>query len=428
MTYHGHLRKSYIPMLLSRTIPVAGITVLFSLVANISTTGLVLFAYTLAMFTILTALTSMCLGATGNIIARPFQDQKKAQEIFSSGLCLAALLCAVGTAVALMLASIVKFLPGGQLLEEAPLRWMAIIYISCIPFTVINTFLHIFHESSGSALNCTKIRTLSTVSGLCFLLASSRLVDKDIFVYLAMSYFVVTETISFYALRKLTTSKRLTFTLVFDRTIIRQTLSLGLPIAVGLAGQKFYFYLLNERLASLNLQLVAELAVFMTLAGLLLIPYTTLSQAHSLYVSKFPGSSLAAYGRGIIGHIILSTLLSTAILMNANRLFSTIGDTTLPASNTLVGALISLIFCNGLLSLAMAHLRGMNDTLKPQLLVNIVFFTALTPLLYSITPEPLTLPWYINLQAIALLCIWVILTFRIFLLHHRSRSTLCSVQ
>lgn len=79
----------------------------------------------------------------------------------------------------------------------------------------------------------------------------------------------------------------------------------------------------------------------------------------------------------------------------------------------MLASLLLLLLSNGLLSLAMGHLRGMHDTLWPQLIGNLVIFSMLVPLIYLITPEPPKLEWYMTAQSVALLCTWSLLTARI---------------
>lgn len=428
MRYFSHLKSIFIPMLLSRAIPVAGMTVLFSLIAHKSNSGLAVFAYALAIFTIISALSTMCLSATGNIVARPSSDILSAQRIFSSGLCLSIVIAVCGTLVALILVRYIQFLPGAQNLNDETLRTLAFLYIACIPLTVANTFLHLFHESSGSALTCTKIKTYVTCVGCLFLGIAFFTADEHFFPFLAMCYFGLTELIAFLALAKLSADRSLEFRLFFCSKTVRQTLTLGLPIAAGLGGQKVYFYLLNERLAILDLRLVAELAVFMTLAGVLLIPYVTLSQAHSLYISKTTHHHIRAYRNGLVGLTMLTAALLVPGLLLNNALFALIGGATLPPSPSLLTVLLFFLVSNGLMSLTMGHLRGMHDTLMPQLVVNLIIFLTLVPALYFITPDPLNLTWYMTLQSLALLGIWAVLTARIAILHrqnphHHSIST-----
>ena len=420
MRYFSHLKSIFIPMLLSRAIPVAGMTVLFSLIAHKSNSGLAVFSYALAIFTIISALSSMCVSATGNIVASPSTDIFSAQKIFSSGLCLSFVIAVIGTLVALILVRYIQFLPGAQSLNDETLHTLALLYIACIPLTVANTFLPLFHESSGSALTCTKIKTYVTCAGCLFLEVAFFTADDHFFLFLAMCYFGLTELIAFLALAKLSADRSLEFRLFFCSKIVRKTLTLGLPIAVGLGGQKVYFYLLNERLAILDLRLVAELAVFMTLAGVLLIPYVTLSQAHSLYISKTTHHHIRAYWNGLVGLTLLTAALLLPGLLLNNALFALIGGATLPPSPSLLTVLLFFLVSNGLLSLTMGHLRGMHDTLMPQLIVNLIIFLTLVPALYFIAPDSPNLTWYMALQSLALLGIWALLTARIVILHRQN--------
>lgn len=231
-----------------------------------------------------------------------------------------------------------------------------------------------------------------------------------------MGYFPITEIITFVAFIKLSSARDFKFRLNFCAKTAMVILSLGLPIALGLSGQKFYFYLLNERLAYLDTRLLSELAIFTTLTGILLIPFAALSQAHSLYISKTPENRPRSYLFGLGWFAVISTLLLMLGAFFGDALFSLIGGSALAGTPAMLGTLALFLVSNGLLSMTMGHLRGMNDTLRPQLIANLTIFIVLVPLIYWVKPQQLDIRWYLLMQSLTILGIWLLLTLRIILL------------
>jgi len=416
MSYFAHLKFNFLPMLLSRTIPVLAITLMFAMIAHSLNSELAVFSYALAILAVVSALFSMCLSATGNLIASPSVDVTMAQRIFSSGLYLSAVTALAATLTALALTQLVSVLPGAQKMDSVTLTRLMLIYIACIPLTIFNTFFHLFHESSGFALHCTKLKTIATLAGGGFLAISFLFTDQSNLLFCLMCYFILTEGIVLACFIKLSKQRSLQFRITRNGKIISQTLTLGLPIALGLGGQKIYFYLLNEQLAFLDFNLVSQLAIFMTLAGILLLPFISLGQAHSLYVSKTGRNLLSTYAYGIGWLILLTVIISITGVFFGSAMFTLVGGSTLLPSSGILAALLFFLVSNGLMSISMGHLRGMNDTLKPQIIVNVMIFITLIPIFYFFAPVPAELAWYMEIQSGALLMISAVLSVRIWIL------------
>jgi len=413
MTYNYHLKSLFIPMLISRATPLAGITLVFALVAHKTSEGLAIFAYTLALFSIISTLTAMCLSATGNVIARPTEDTSSAQDIFSAGLYVSGLAAGIATLCSCALLAGLHYFPGAKNLDTSAVAGLASLYIACIPLTIINTFFHLFHESSGFASACSRIKMVSITTGGCLLGGAYELFSPGYFLSSAIVFFIVTEAISFVAYALLSHRRGFHFRPKYHARKAMLLLKMGVPIAVGLGGQKVYFYLLNERLAALQGALVAQLSVFMTVAGLLLLPFMALSQAHSLFVSQVTGSTRQPYRHGLFWLVMLIGALLIFVGIAGKLLLSAVGGPVLEASPAFFATMACFLVSNGLLALNMGHLRGAGDTLVPQLTVNAVIFAALVPVFYFVTPVAPDVMWYMSLQSGALFCIAVGLGGRI---------------
>ncbi|MFF7709193.1 hypothetical protein [Pseudomonas sp. NPDC007930] len=421
MHYFLHMKKVLLPMFIGRLVPVLGITLVFSLVAHSSSAQLATFAYALASLSVLTALTSMCLSATGNVIAGQGQGERGAQQVFSSGLLLAAALALVGTLAAMALAQTLWRLPGAGHFDLPYLVNMAWLYVLCVPFTIANVFFQLFHEGAGFASRCATVRTCAAgISGGLLWVALWFFSGRD-FALMAMGYFFLSECLAFLAFIRLARQRGLRFKPALDAQWAQQILFLGVPVSFGLAGQKLYFYCLNERLAQASIDLVAQLAAFMNIAGLLLIPALALSQAHSVYVSKIAAGRGTAYGQGIGCFLLLMLVLAAAAVLLGEPVVALMSGVTLSYSPGLLAAIMVYLASSGFLALVMGHLRGMNDTLRPQLIVNLMLFTLLVPVIYCVAPATLGIMGYVWLQSAALALMGAVLSVRVWVLSGRGR-------
>lgn len=419
MSYNEHLKKNYAPILVSRTVPIIGVSLVFSILARNDSDGLAIFAYTLALFSIISAITSMCLSAAGNVIAAPSQDKHSSQATFSAGLFLSCTIAATATLLSIALASMISWFPGAQTLCPYTITYLALIYTACIPMAVINTFLHLFHEGAGNAAACAKTKTFATCAGIAFLIPAW-IYGEEHLLAIGMSYFVVIELITFLTLIIFSRARGLSIAPRYNARTTAILFKLGLPVAIGLAGQKLYFYLLNERMAVLDTNLISQLSVFMTLSGLLLLPYVALGQAHSLYISKTLLDRHHSYWMGLSWLCLITLIFATVGVLLGEWLLEFVGGSVLVPSGTLFITLLLFLFSNGLLSLAMGHLRGAGDTLTPQIAVNVMIFSTLIPVVYLMTPQVVDVAWYMNIQSIALLCVSLGLGLRIWLIQHSS--------
>ncbi|NBA94047.1 hypothetical protein [Pseudomonas sp. R5(2019)] len=410
-SYPDAMLRSMPAFMLSRAIPFLGIFLTFSTVAHRSPGDLAEFSYTLAIFAVITAITSMSLGATGNLAA---ERGASMNALFSSGLalCAAMTLLAVLLCVGVLVTS--PHLPGLQKLSGSNFTALSLIYIACIPFLILNTFLHLFHESSGRPAICSKIRTICTLAGCGYLAATAHFARPEQFALLAMGYFLTSEGLATLCLVLLSRSRNLSFKPVFCKKTTAHMLSLGVPIALGLAGQKVYFYLLNERLAVLGEGLVAQLAVFMIVIGVLMNPFLSLSQVHSLYVSKQPEQKNAAYLSGLIGVTTVLGVLAGLLWWFDEAIFRLAGASVFDSDDGLYAVLMFFIGTCALQGLTLAHLRAMKQTLVPQVMVNLIMLLGLLPVIYHFSPESPRLTDFLYFQGSATLMGVVVLQVWVF--------------
>ncbi len=169
LTYEQNLKENLWNFIVSRLFPFFGISIAAALLAHKNIADLPVFAYVLAIFSVISTLFYMPLAAIGNIV----HDQKNAltpQAIFESGLSIAVLFAAIAFAAAL---AVFAYLPSIRFLDSLDrdkLFYLSLIYIPAIPLLVINTFTHLFHEASGHSLPCATVKKWCTCAGCAFLM------------------------------------------------------------------------------------------------------------------------------------------------------------------------------------------------------------------------------------------------------------------
>ncbi len=195
---------------------------------------------------------------------------------------------------------------------------------------------------------------------------------------------------------------------------------LGFPIAFGLAGQKLYFYLLNEKLASTMAIWVAQLSVYMSVIGLFMIPVVAYCQAHSLYISRYAGRRWEFYVKGQLGLWMLVGVLLCALSLTGHSIFFGLGGEIVTFDR---GAFISascLLVSGSVLSLSTSHLRVMRDVLVPQFIMNSVMLSVLIPIIFFVSVGARDIHFYLRLQSAGLLAGFLFLQLRIRSMHARE--------
>lgn len=399
MSYFEHMRVSLVPFLLSRIVPFSGISFVLALVAHKSAAGLVLFSYVLAFFSVVSALVSMLLGAVGNLSAEVAIDELRSRLLFRNGLTLAFGFGVLAGLLCVMLVPVIKLFFGSQLIGAEKVGVLSVVYICAVPLLVVNTFLHVFHESSGSAKICALVRFCVVLFSCVYVLVAYFAVSAEDFYLWGMGYFALSECLFLLCLVLFSRARGFDFYPGFCRRVVRRILVLGTPIAIGLAGQKVYFYLLNEKLAVLATTLVAQLAVFMSVIGLLMVPVLACVQAHSLYVSAHPLVRSDAYLKALIGLTGLMAFIVFGVWMFGRDLFFLLGGDVVAFDVSACLTVSVFLISGALLALNAAHLRGLNDTLAPQLIMNSIMLCMLLPAIYLSRVDSLDINFYLRLQS-----------------------------
>lgn len=421
LSYRQAVRKSLPAFIAGRLIPTAGISIVFLLMAHKAPNDLAVFSYVLAVVTMVSAPSSLLLATIGNKTASLAHNTTAQRRLFTGGFTMALGIAILTPLICLLTVYFASRASGAQLQDKEAFWNLSIIYISSTPLVVVNSFLQLFLEATGKAAHYSRLKGFITCgSGVTLTLVALSAVSES-FKYYAMSYFFITEGLTLCLLIRCLSDQRL-YSLVQAKAVSGYFLGTGAPIAAGLGGQKVFYYLLTERIARIDTSVVAQLSVFMTVIGLLIIPPLALCQIHSLQVSRNPQYAPGYYWRGLGMTIGIIGLVAVILLPVGEWLFQAVGGTVLPYDVKLY--LLTVFFLSGstLISFALGHLRARNDILVPQLFINTMMLVIFIPIVYSVNFTDPTLTTFLSLQGsmtwICFFSLWV----RIFLMHKTDRK------
>lgn len=412
MRYEEHMRRAFFSLTVSRFAPYCGITFLLAMVAHNQESDLAFVAYVLAVYSVVAVMISMSLAATGNLIAGHVDSPLEKKNLFRGGFSASIVMASLALITSCAIYRLADYLPGARMGADK-VAALSSIYIGAIPLLVINTFLHFFHEASGAARRCSMIKAGVTVCACAYLCGVLYVVKGDSFIYWAMGYFLLNETLLLIALLRLSTRRELGFSPLYCKRTMRNVAVLGIPIALGMAGQKLYFFLLNERLAGLMSVLVAQLSVYMSMIGFIMIPVIAYCQAHSLYISRYAEKSSGSYIKGQLGLMVVMVVVLGGLLMAGDTLFFWVGGEVVVFDREAFLSTSALFLTASVLSLSTSHLRGLCDTLAPQLMMNVVMLSVLVPIIYFVNAGSADIHFYLRLQSAGLLAGFILLQLRI---------------
>ncbi len=420
--YASHLKTNLWNFTVSRLFPFFGISIAAALLAHKNIDDLPVFAYVLAIFSVVSTVFSMPLAAIGNIYHNKKQSLS-AQALFEDGFKIALVFSIASLIVA---TSIIFYLSDTESngVDGHTLYLMSACYVLAVPLLVTNTFLHIFHESSDGSLSCARIKRKCTLFGCALLMISYFLMPKAFFPYAAIGYFPLVEALILLSLTLLSTERGYVFVVKKGSRIFQDIVALGFPIAAGLAGQKIYYYLLNNKLLSIKASLAGDLSICMSVIGCLIIPLAAFSQMHSVYASENKTAKGSIYTQGIVSCTVLVAAIAVVLLVFGQLLFYVFGDDSLAFTRTTFLVVIFSIASSGYFMLTTSHLRAMNDTLTPQIIINVAMLAVLIPLIYFGVSDDASVYVFITMQAATVLMVTGLLQCRIYTLNKKLKGSL----
>ena len=420
MNYSQSILKTLPSFILSRFISLGGISLVFVLVAHKTPEHLALFSYVVALLSVISTVLPLFLATAGNEAASLMAKPADLHSFFSGGFTLSLLIGTLTAIVCTLSVQLATETSGVQQWDREAFWSLSALYILATPLIATNTFLYLFYESTGKANWVASIKLKTTLGCSGFLAGSFLLSNAENFKFYAMIYFPLIELSTLFFLTSTPYQRRL-FSIRNAKKIFEPLLRKGVPIAVGMSGQKIYFYLLMERLLRIDNTLPSALSVFMTVAGLSLVLPAALTQLHSFQVSRHLDLSKGFYRTGLIW--MAGLLLATTVFFSVTGpfIFYIVGGEVTHYNVPLFFTLIAFIFSNSFLSLAVAHLRARGETLLPQLVINIIMLGLLTPLLYSLEPSRFRVEIFLMLQSAATALGFLLLGVRIAHIHRGER-------
>lgn len=418
--YSQSIRTALAPFIMSRLIALSGISFVFILVAHKAPEDLGLFSYVLALLTVISTVFPLLLATAGNNAASLMDKPAELNSFFSGGFTLSLAVGALTAAACFLAVQVATNFSGTQHWDEESFWSISLVYILATPLIATNNFLQMFFESTGKANRVAETRLKITLFCSAVLMLSCVISNREDFKLCAMLYFPLSEAMTLLLLTKPLSKKRY-YSPRDAKKILSLSLRGGLPIAAGMTGQKVYFYLLMERLARVGSGLTAELSVFMTVAGILLIPSLALAQIHSFQVSQHRSQSKDLYRSGLVWNAGIFLLTAFVISLLGKYAFYIVGGELMHYRSQLLATVILFIFSTSLLSLAVAHLRANGETLMPQLLINVIMLGLLMPLLYCLEPHQSSLEIFLMLQSGAAALSFSLLGLRIAHIHKTNR-------
>lgn len=167
----------------------------------------------------------------------------------------------------------------------------------------------------------------------------------------------------------------------------RATMSGG-PVLLGAVSQKYLFYYIGVHLASLGASSTSAFAILNSMIFIIMIPITGVAHLATIKISYAVGSNdvtlLNKTKKSIAGNFLFLSLLMGVVSWLTLPLFTSIfsHDTLVTSKVQNLGLFFMVFyFMNCLLSVFMGMLRGLSDTLYPQLCTNLALFSVMIPTL-----------------------------------------------
>ena len=117
---------------------------------------------------------------------------------------------------------------------------------------------------------------------------------------------------------------------------------------------------------------------------------------------------------------MLIVLLLCALLVVGHSLFFWLGEKIVAFNRDAFISVGYLLVSGSVLSLSTSHLRGLRDTLAPQLMMNLVMLSVLVPIIYFVSSEAADIHFYLRLQSAGLFTGFILLQLRIWHMHVKT--------
>lgn len=355
----------------NRFFPYISMGLIGILIANKNMEEFAFFSYVASAFIFPSTIATFMFMAIGNLDSK--NKNRGADEVFISSLVMAFIAAGlVGFACLLIIFS------SKEELNVLPLSYNAVsfeyTYLSYIIIYIFNSFFNCFFEShikDGTSsiarlLNFTPLMFSSLY--VFFKLPSEN--SSLIMVQLMLGCSAVELVYYCYKSRKIVVRGA-----KFQPLLFKQLFILGAPTGIGLALQRFAFFIVNKKLFLLNKDLVSIFSIAISIVSLMAIPVSAFTQIHSIYVTRKSkiGLSLDAFGL-----LVMSMFLPLIVFLGFGKsvlLLFGISHKMLADHPYLIESVTSIFLVTGLLMLVSSHIRALGNTLVPQLVINITVYS-----------------------------------------------------
>ncbi len=417
--YYHNLKEKLIPFTTSRLAPFIAFTLILISISRFNYPELANFSYLTALYSLPVILLSMPLAMIGNLVSNKKNDIVHGVSAFKSGLPLCIFLTLAGFIVSLVIHLFFLHSTNHNFVLASG------IYIFCVPFLILNTYLFFFIESSINS------KVMANIKIYTALLCTIGIVVTALNVQLLLTWhvffvFFIFEIVLFLCyLNVIRKHLKDCYLDLNKKSIYKYTkniLAMGLPVSLGMAGQKLVYFLMALRLLKVDELYVSDLSVLMSVLGFIALPLGAFTQIHSLYVSNGDYSNqLHAFKKGIVAFLFLIIFVSIIFLLLNTKIIEIFGSTHINDQHGYIKSLTIFFLSTSLMSLCMAHLRALKDTFIPQAMANIILLLFYIPAIWFQSDSASTVPIFLNYQSAFLFFISFLLVLRI----HRKRMATC---
>lgn len=375
--YSENIKSKLLPFITSRIVPFSGFTIIIILIAHLNYQELGKFTYLTAMFSIPVALMAMPLAIIGNFSVEKLDDYESGYSIFKKGLPLALTLSVLGFISSILMSQYI--INASDINTSIACN----IYIACVPLLIMNTYFFYFIESYLSNKIIAKVKVVSTFFSIISIIALSFSVQKLLtwhvfFVFLCLEVFLLSLYLFIVIKNTKNSSRKVDFPGVVK--VSKKILHMGIPIALGLTGQKLVYFLITQRLTNIDLHLLSDLSVIMSVIGILTLPSSAFAQIHSLFISANSVRehvTLFKQGMGYLALIFVVVITLGGLCYQ--YLLALYGASKYLFDFTYFLSLSLLYSSSSLMMLCMSHLRALHDTLIPQFIAVVILLLGFIP-------------------------------------------------
>ncbi|GKW25097.1 hypothetical protein PEC311524_26910 [Pectobacterium carotovorum subsp. carotovorum] len=422
--YNKNVKLKLVPFITSRLAPFVSFTLIIILISKLNYPELGKFSYLTAMYSLPVVLMSMPLAMIGNISVEEKKNGKSGFDIFLSGLPIAISMSLLGFLSAIIMKeNIINK-------ENASVLIASRVYIFCVPLLIANTYLFYFIEGFVSNIAMARIKLITTLISSFSIISISFYVQK-LLTWHVFSVFLFIEIIIFilyiYVLYENFDIKNIKYKIKDIKFISSKILRIGLPVALGLAGQKAVYFLITQRLTNFNIDLISDLSIMMSIIGIISLPFGAFSQIHSLFVSEneqkehkkffINGVKLA------VPFIILMILITWLTYPYLIRCY---GANPQLLGNAYFISLCFLFATSSFMLLCMSHLRALQDTFYSQATAVIILLLGFIPVVWLYRFQNGELYKIIYIQSMFTALIILILIYRIVYFTERKQKGISS--